>query len=165
MKITMRPRIILQLILLGIIISSHAQTFKNAIIEVYIDNDTIETFNYSIQIISKKDILTPKILDKYFIPKLKLDTFVTVCINYQNKKIIIHHVEDLFLSHWSYIKINISSQASDNCIQETFMVADMTNIGEPECILFHTALFEKFSILDYEAFYKKWLTTKIITRK
>lgn len=156
---TMKSLVLSIILFFTIVCKIQSQDFSNAIVEVYIDST--QTFDYSIQIISKGDTITPGIIGKYFLPSLKLETFVTLIINHKNHRIIVPYVEKIFLSHWSYIKINISSVAEDECVYYSFHCFDMIDNIVTYCELFHSLSFRKYDVYTHEEFYKNWEKKKL----
>ena len=152
--------LILFIFLLGLTSKTYPQRFKNAIIEIYVDNDTVEKFDYNLKIISKGDTLTPLIKNKYFLPSLKLDKFVTLIISYKESKVTIPYVENIFLSGCSYLKARISTVAKDTCVKLIFDCGDTRYHIEPECEKFHDILFVHFTIYTSDTFIKKWKNKK-----
>ena len=136
------------------------ENFENAIIEVYIDNETVETYDYKLIIISKDDTLRPEVFDKYFIPTIKLDTFVTFIVSYKGNKVTIPRIENIFLYRWSYIKVIISTHAVDTCAQLNTQFADMYKSYISDCEVFHEVTFEKLNRYNYKDFYQKWKDQK-----
>ena len=156
----MKIIILVTILFFGLITSTHAQDFENAIIEVCIDNDSVEIFDYQILIVSANDTLRPEIKENYFLPSLKIESFVTMIVLYKEYKIVVHRVEDIFLSGRNYIKVNISSMAPDSCVQTTEIFADMRSTIVLECDVYHTVIFEHFSVYDYQEFYNSWVKKK-----
>lgn len=161
----MRKLIIPLWLILGLTSQVYAQAFKNTIVEVYLDNDSIETFEYSLKIISNGDTISPVIIDKYFIPTLNLDSRVTLLILYKNRKIPVPYVENIFLLGKFYIKVNISSTAVDTCVQSRFECLDMTDILITRCEDFHSVLLKRLCVYDYRDFYNEWKRKKTLEDK
>ena len=158
----MKKPLLLFILLLGLTSQIYTQVFKNSIVEVYVDNDTLETFEYSLQIISNKDTIGAEIINNYFIPTLNLNSQVTLLFFYKNKKVSVSNVEDMFLLGMSYIKVKISSTAEDTCVETREECLDMIDIYKTKCQDFHSVLLKRLSVYDYRDFYKEWKRTKTL---
>ena len=161
----MFPFFFLFLFASGLVAGTQKLDVNDPIIEVYLDAELVSTFDYQVKIVSKGDTLTPNIKDRYYLPPLKLDTFVTFILINKSHTLIISHVENIFLTGHSHINIVLSSFAIDSCITTIFSFADFNSVPSTpvECNNSHNVLFEKLSRAEMDDFYKVW--NKKISKK
>jgi len=111
---------------------SNAQTLRNNIIEVFWDKDTVETLDYTFEVISNNDTIRPEIIEKYFFKSLELTGQVSVIFKVKDIKIIVHNVDSYFLSGHSYTKLTVNPAANDTCIKRFEMATCVIEISVDE---------------------------------
>jgi len=152
---------------------SNAQTFGLNIVEVFWDKDSVESFDYTLEVISNKDTIRPEIKEKYFFQSLEVTGQVSIIFNVKNRKVIVRNVDSYFLSGNSYTKLTINPNATDSCIKRFEMATCVIEVfvdengnkikPKDECEINHYITFRTFhktGINNSNAFLNRWAYDK-----